>query len=666
MKKIISVLLTVFMLVNLLVVAAVPTAAAAVDLDENTAIVNLNAQETDTTVVWQGTTYNVTYGTNYFNTFNGARDKLTAGCTIMLMPGSYGAIAPGKSMTILGPQADVNPNVKGANATDAWTLNAARSTTDTTKEAIFTGAVYMTTGGDAAISGTTSIVIDGVAFSTGYIRTLNYSECVQNITVKNSIVGNAAVNFIWAYNSSSTASTDTVDTNLCQRNITLKNIHVSGATKSLLGSLPAESLNISGLFMDNTCTNALINGLYIPSTVTTNPINYSITDSMFMQNTRVMNISFRDSTISALKTKNASNTRNTTVTVDSCVFKGNDMASSSTDGIIATQPHNDYTSFVITNNIFDQTGNTNTVNRCIQEYSEGTNKTNYTIDNNSFINVQFALCMSTVNTATPVKVTRSYYDGTNGTGVSPKFWSANNNVTIVNYYTNAEKTRLAYASAPIAVKGVQQSAPDANDKVDLRFIVALDKLDDLKEIGVYLTADEDSNDTVILTAKQSVTTVYKKIKATTDNGIVEYTAADLGAKYLMAIIVEDVPANVAFTVQPYAVYNDGVNVVTAAADVVVTNSVVADPTVSTTDYRIDIPAADTLATYAGTTVNEDTLTFTYTGANADDVTAYAELLKAAGFVAGANIGEYVNSATDTKVAVTLDAGTLTISTASCL
>ena len=142
MKKIISVLLTVFMLVNLLVVAAVPTMAdAAVNLPANTAIVNLSAQESDTTVVWQGTTYNVAYGVNYFNTLNGARDKLTAGGTMMLMPGSYGAFAPGKSMTILGPQAGVNPNVKGANATDAWTLNANRSATNTATEAIFTAAI---------------------------------------------------------------------------------------------------------------------------------------------------------------------------------------------------------------------------------------------------------------------------------------------------------------------------------------------------------------------------------------------------------------------------------------------------------------------------------------------------------------------------------------------
>ena len=50
MKKIISILLTVLMLVNMLAITAIPAAAdTAVDLPANTAIVNLAAKDSDQT-----------------------------------------------------------------------------------------------------------------------------------------------------------------------------------------------------------------------------------------------------------------------------------------------------------------------------------------------------------------------------------------------------------------------------------------------------------------------------------------------------------------------------------------------------------------------------------------------------------------------------------------
>ena len=111
MKKIISILLTVLMLVNMLAITAIPAAAdTAVDLPANTAIVNLTATESDTTVVWQGTTYNVKLGTNYFATIQAAIEAADNGDTILLCAGAYTSdVYVSKSVTIKGAKAGVDP-----------------------------------------------------------------------------------------------------------------------------------------------------------------------------------------------------------------------------------------------------------------------------------------------------------------------------------------------------------------------------------------------------------------------------------------------------------------------------------------------------------------------------------------------------------------------------
>ena len=665
MKKIISVLLTVFMLVNLLVVAAVPAAAdTAVDLPANTAIVNLNAKESDTTVVWQGTTYNVTYGTNYFNSFNGARDSanMTSGMTIMLMPGEYPAIALNAnkgSMTILGPKAGVNPNVKGNNSTDTWTLNPERSKTSADTEAIMTNTIYTTTGSDGIIANV-NLTIDGVVFSNngGYIRSLNYAESVQNITVKNSIVQDKSVPFIYTYQA--TPSNTTVSQNLAERNIVLENIHVTGrTTKSLLGALAANSLTIDGLYMDATCTQNVLDGLYIPSTVSTDPLNYEIKNSFIATRmsggTTVVDFSFVNNSVTALAAVNAATTRKIYTTVDNTIFKH----MTNTEAVIRARFASGTETLTITNNIFDQSTNAG-VSKSIMNAGSSAVAGTYIVDNNSFIKVNYASNINASYQSTMNYMTRSYnVDKTTGNVTAPTCYGMLQNGS---YYTDAAKTNLHYtaAGAPeFKLLGVQASALDkANNTVDLRFVFPVSNANALKNAGLYIMVDEDTTaGNVIKTGKVAVTEVYKSINA--NYGATKVTS-EVG--YLMAVIVEDVPAdkaNMVMSVQPYYTKEDGTAVATQMYDLAVTaEGKIVDKTASYTasnNWLIDVPAAD--ATYVNTTVVDGYVVFNYT-ATEQQVAAYKTALVTAGFTGSENT--YTKGNTVVTLAVNNGALTVTV------
>ena len=564
MKKFVSVAIIFAMLVTSLVFLTVSTSAEAVDLPANTVIINLNAKDTDATIEWQGTLYNVTYGTNYFNTLNGGRDKITAGGTMLLLPGSYPAFAPGKSITMKGAKAGIDPNVRGASKTDDWTLNPARST-DAATESVFTGAIYLTTGGDAVLGSPIHLTIDGIVMNNAYFRSLNFNACEQNLTLKNTILANpSSVSML--YSSAGGANAKNLDTNLCKRSFTIENHRIlsKGSISSFFPELTADYFMASGVYIASAATASFIESIYTSSNNDNLNPTYTIRDSMFCQPARVFNLSFRNAARSALMAAQATK-ESITVTIDDCVFREVGYSGKS----IQPQPNNANTTFVLTNNIFYQT---NTVNGYypIADFANSTFNYRCVIDNNEFHNMG---AIANINyTTSPVSITRSLYINN---GVVQTKLVGYNKVSFDTFYLDAEKTVLRYKNNDcVTFQGVQTSEV-VDGKVNLRLIVSLDDLDYVKA-GMVITVKEGAEGAE-KSVNHPVTAVYRSILGSNEHGILEYTAQDLGGDYLMAIIISDIPADVAewiFTVKPYAQTDELVTIDSTKYQIVMRNGTV--------------------------------------------------------------------------------------------
>lgn len=576
MKKVLSVCLILAMMLGTLSALTFTTAAdGAVDLPANTFIVNLAGVEADTTCTWMGTTYNVTYGTNYFNSFNGARDKMTTpGGTILLMPGSYAGFAPSKSMTILGAKAGINPNVKGANVTDDWTLNPDRSA-DTTKESVLTGAVYLTAGDDTMLGSPIDLVIDGVTFNGGYIRSIIFAAGTQAVTVKNAYCPSiSSVQFMWSADSTKSIG---LATNLCSRSITMQNVRFDGTgsnpSYNLFPTMTADYFMADGVYMGGACTGAFIESIYMSKAE--GEASYTIQNSMFRTNNRQLNLSFRNDggdtkPFASLKADNAGTQKNSiTVTVKNNVFAGRASGSKN----IQPQPHGNNYKIVISDNVFS--GPYISSFYPIADYAESKFTTVYEMDNNTVINGDAAFAnIGNISDSSPLpKITRTLFLDKNG-AVKTNF-ACYNKFDIQSYYLDAAKTTLHYKNnAVLAFKGVQLSTP-ADNKVNIRFIVAVDDLDYAKA-GLSVTAKEGEG--AVKSASFDVKTVYTSITAATDEGIAAYSAADLGGKYLMAVTLTGVPANVGtltFTVKATAEQTSGDKIDGTQYQIVMKNGAVA-------------------------------------------------------------------------------------------
>ena len=436
MKKTLTFLLTICMIANLFALIAIP-AAAAETLPANTVIVKLDADENTKTVEWQGKTYNVKFGETVFATLQTANAKIKDGGTLMLCPGSYQAFAPGKSINILGPQAGVDPNVRGANKTDNWTMNPARSATDASKEAILMGAIFTTSGDDNTQIENFTLNVDGVVFATGYIRSINFAEGTQTITVKNSISTDRTVPLIWSV----AGAAKNVADNTCKRYITVENVRAVGMKGcGLFGNVSAEKFTAKGIYVDQDCGPDTFNSVYVTSEAAgTEKVEFKITDSMFNCDVnRVLNLNARKGNYSTYN-DTIDKKEAVEVTVDNCVF----LDCAVGDGkAIQTQFNTPNVKINITNNIFKQTNGTVTGYRAIEDYSTVSDQdysSNYVIDNNTFHNVYWVarIRYSTEN----IKITKSLSIGEDGQPTVPVVWQEAK-AEIVNYYTDLNKTTL--------------------------------------------------------------------------------------------------------------------------------------------------------------------------------------------------------------------------------
>lgn len=115
----------------------------------------------------------------------------------------------------------------------------------------------------------------------------------------------------------------------------------------------------------------------------------------------------------------------------------------------------------------------------------------------------------------------------------------------------------AAAKMPVLTVGVQQTKV-ADGKFDLRFVAGVDSLK-YSKVGFELVRIEEGKGNSAL-VKQAGNEVYTSLNGYDTNGDKKvYTAAELGAAYLAATTVKNVPATgtVTFVVRPYAVSPDG-------------------------------------------------------------------------------------------------------------
>ena len=285
MKKIFSMLLTVLMLLNMLVITATPVAAET--LPEKTVIVDLSATEESTSATYNGTEYTgLAFGTNLFATIQTAIDAANDGDTILLCAGTYTeAVYVSKSVTIKGAKAGIDPNGGAASATEEKTLTAGRSLTDDTVETIvttndwFLGYSAENTLVDADA---TTITIDGVVFSAagGMASLIQDQAKTLNLSVKNCIAADVYDSFVYTCTGGSAAADKYV------RNLSFENVRFENYTRAyayvFLRQI-ADTFILDNVYFAATCTAAraqIMSGWEISSRATSAEL--TIRNSTFM------------------------------------------------------------------------------------------------------------------------------------------------------------------------------------------------------------------------------------------------------------------------------------------------------------------------------------------------------------------------------------------------
>ncbi len=250
MKHLVSFVALIAMMVSLCSAMVFPAAAATDEYETllNTAFVVNPAwsglkEGTPISFEFRGKTVEDVYDADfYFASFDAAwaraQSLKLSNPTILLTAGTYSAdIKLTGGLTLLGPNAGVDPNTKSADKKTAWT-KAARNA-----EAVLTGSISVV---QKAV--TANVTIDGVTFGAGsayldYLRTTGSSE----LTVKNTVFateGNTkSYNYVFFMRSAGHS-----------RTVRMENIYVSGYGDNLTTSTPAYSFMapyFSELYVEN-------------------------------------------------------------------------------------------------------------------------------------------------------------------------------------------------------------------------------------------------------------------------------------------------------------------------------------------------------------------------------------------------------------------------------
>ena len=207
----------------------------------------------EATFTFGGVAYKATVGKDAFAMFMDAAEAAPADGTIFLLPGTYlDDFKFEKNLTVLGPKAGIDPNVKGATQIDDWTLNPQRGE----DEAIIMGNVGPGVYNQEVFPDCNKVVIDGVQFSGGFLFRYNSGDAGQsrlelkNILIRDVTTTNQMFFFYPYYPKNMTSSS-------YHREVIIENMRIERLTSKNLFRLCADTIEVTGLYIDKDTTQNL-------------------------------------------------------------------------------------------------------------------------------------------------------------------------------------------------------------------------------------------------------------------------------------------------------------------------------------------------------------------------------------------------------------------------
>lgn len=417
MKRLISMLIILSMTCALFPL----TLPASADLlPGDTVVVDASLTGADGTmldVVIGDNVWSVIIGTTGFSKVSDALDVLPAGGTLILAAGTYGeSVTITKDITILGPKAGIDPNVRGANKTDDWTRNPARGE----GEAVLTTSWHVgVNAGNKTVYDCRNVTIDGIAVSgAGMLRSNYGGEGNITLTYKNILVTGYTTNnngpfYCYSYYPDKS-------TNNYSRALIAENIRFEGQTTAPGFNLTVDSMDASGIYFDSASTGKMFGAITMSSAAQSGvEVTYTVRDSMFRQKTnQILNCNLTPASGGHNFNKNVANCAKITVNITGNVFADNDSGAATNNNLIVPQIKSDNVYFNITDNVFTQSGTASANLIAIHGATDARALgEKFKVENNLFLNIPTALCMP--NSTTGFDLSGNYFETADGNPAKP-------------------------------------------------------------------------------------------------------------------------------------------------------------------------------------------------------------------------------------------------------
>lgn len=407
MKRLISMLIILSMTCALFPFA-IP--ASANPLPGDTVVVDASLTgETGTPVelVLGDNVWSVIIGVTGFSKVSAALEAVPAGGTIMLAPGTYSeGVTIKKDVTILGPKAGINPNVKGANPTDDWTLNPLRGE----GEAVLTTSWHVgINANNKEVYDCHNVTFDGLAVSGAGMFRSNYGKAGNiTLTYKNMYVYGYTTNnngpfYCYSYYPDKA-------TNEYSRKLICENIRFEAMTTAPGFNLDVDYMDASGIYFDSASKKQMFTLL-----TASNPaqeggeLTYTIRDSMFRQQcNQVLNCNLTPTSGGHNFLKNVANCSKVTVNISNNYFIDNDSGVAANNNIIVPQIKSDNVYFNITDNVFKVSGVASENFIAIHGATDSRDlASRFVVTGNTFDNIPTAISLP--NSTTEVDMTNNTY-----------------------------------------------------------------------------------------------------------------------------------------------------------------------------------------------------------------------------------------------------------------
>ena len=514
MKKIRTFAIFLSLLLVLPLVPVIP-AAAAEEMPQNTVFVSPTLSGSDGTayeVDFGGKKYNAEIGKTAFKSPATAIKALSAGGTMWLGAGTYSeALIIDRDITILGPKAGIDPNVRGKNRSDDWTRNPERGNGEATLTTSWHVGIYASS---KTVYDCHKVTIDGIAISGAGMLRSNYGGAGYiELTYRNILVSGYTTNgngpfYCYSYYPDKA-------TNLYLRDLTLENIRFEGHTTATGFHLTVENMTASGIYFDGNSTGKCFGFVTVAdSAASKESVNITVKDSMFRQKVnQVLNFNFTTNSGGHNFNKNISQRKSVNATVENCVFYNCDSGASTNNNIIVPQISTGNVYFNISNNLFVQTEKA--ADNFIAIHGAGSELPlgeKFTLKGNSFIGIPTALSIPQSTTA--FDLSGSYF-APDGVAAKP----------VVNgpdktewWYLDAEMTKTSrdveerLDGVPAAGK-VDASAGTVTDSVDTESYTFAIRTEAYNTFRVYADREltKSLGNTVRLSAKEN--TFYLEIRS---------------------------------------------------------------------------------------------------------------------------------------------------------